>query len=764
MQAIANERFAARMAEMDSDQWAARFDETGVPYAPVQTREWAASETVAANDLLLPIPGAEGAVGPGLPAVLSRTPGTLAQSTVGNDDAPEVTVPGNRLPLDGLLVVDATKYLAGPFGCLVLQDLGARVVKVDPPGGEEFRAVAGASYSALNRDKDQVCLDLKDAAGREGFTALVLRADALVENMARQVAEDLGLDLDALRAGNPGLVHTHIDGWGKGPLADTPGFDPLLQARSGIMVAQGGLDHPVIQPMSLHDIGTGTLAAFGTIAGLYARTHLGEGQDVGVALSRTSVTFQGGEYTTAPDLAEPVLGYIDYVGDEPDHCLVEASDGWLAVAATTDEQRAAWSTIRAAPAERTVAQVVDSVSRRWRPRDRGARARRGVHDRRARRRRLLARGRRRRPRRGEGHARLFAVGRRANSHPARDMRAAGRDTERVLAEVRTSGGTNRPTIRRIDLTNRSYGVTAAETEVDQVVDARPAVGVRALPEAARQADRTPRARRARRRARDRSLPSSANGSVQQAGQARRSPTWRPGACPPPTLSPFHITARVVAAISLVGLRHHPLDPAAHLALGRRLLGHLVVEVAAAAARRRPRGWRPPARPSTEVPVEGVVRQAGRGDDVGDAGPRGGAAPAHDLEAGVEQAADLGRVVGARSASVWRDAGGHVDGGPVAHAIAFCMSRILFCHEPGKGNRTWPGTSRPSPSSRRSWTGPTSSCARRSSRSTCCGPDLAFTPLDEPLRKVIDPLKERCAPRTCGPPTSAPSSAARATAS
>ena len=108
------------------------------------------------------------------------------------------------------------------------------------------------------------------------------------------------------------------------------------------MVAQGGADHPVIQPMSLHDIGTGTLAAFGTIAGLYARTHLGEGQDVGVALSRTSVAFQGGEYTTAPDLADPVLGYIDYVGDEPDHCFVEASDGWLAVAATTDEQRAAW--------------------------------------------------------------------------------------------------------------------------------------------------------------------------------------------------------------------------------------------------------------------------------------------------------------------------------------------------------------------------------------------------------------------------------------
>jgi crotonobetainyl-CoA:carnitine CoA-transferase CaiB-like acyl-CoA transferase len=349
VQAIAGERFAARMAELDSTEWSARFDEFGVPYAPIQTRaEWASSETVAANDLLLAVPGDGASVGPGLPAVLSRTPGSLAPSTVGaGTERAEASERGEpALPLDGMLVVDATKFLAGPFGGLVLQDLGARVVKVDPPGGEDFRSVAAASFSALNRDKDQVGLDLKVAADRDAFTALVHRADALVENMSRQVAEELHLDLDGLRAGNPRLVHCHIDGWGKGPLAATAGFDPLLQARSGLMVAQGGVDHPVIQPMSLHDIGTGTLAAFGTIAALYARTHLGEGQDVDVALSRTSVAFQGGEFTTAPDLPEPVRGYIDYVGDEPDHRFVAASDGWLAVAATTDEQRDAWRAIR----------------------------------------------------------------------------------------------------------------------------------------------------------------------------------------------------------------------------------------------------------------------------------------------------------------------------------------------------------------------------------------------------------------------------------
>ena len=298
-------------------------------------------------------------------------------------------------------MVDATKFLAGPFGCLVLQDLGARVVKVDPPGGEDFRIVAAASYCALNRDKDQVCLDLKDAAGRDAFTALVHRADALVENMSRQVVDELGLDVGAFRAGNPGLVHCHVDGWGAGPLEDTAGFDPLLQARSGLMVAQGGAESPVIQPMSLHDIGTGTLAAFGTLAALYARTHLGAGQDVRVALSRTSVAFQAAEYTTYPDRPAPRIGYIDYVGDGPAHRFVEAADGWLGVCATLG---CATGGVGQDPRRRR--RRADGahgrrggrrLPRRGRAGDRGALARRRVHQRHAGGERLLPDRRRRRP-------------------------------------------------------------------------------------------------------------------------------------------------------------------------------------------------------------------------------------------------------------------------------------------------------------------------------------------------------------------------------
>ena len=127
------------------------------------------------------------------------------------------------LPLDGMLVVDATKFLAGPFGCLVLQDLGARVVKVDPPGGEEFRAVAAASYSrAEPRQGPGLSSTSRTPAGRDAFTALVHRADALVENMARQVASELEPRPRRPARRQPGLVHSHIDGWGKGPSPTRP--------------------------------------------------------------------------------------------------------------------------------------------------------------------------------------------------------------------------------------------------------------------------------------------------------------------------------------------------------------------------------------------------------------------------------------------------------------------------------------------------------------------------------------------------------------
>jgi crotonobetainyl-CoA:carnitine CoA-transferase CaiB-like acyl-CoA transferase len=372
IQQIASTRLARRMAEHDSAEWARRFDAARVPYAPVQTRgEWAESETVAANQLLLASSHPEygDMQVPGLPVELSRTPGAVEPIVASVEAQADEATPAPRrsardaaatgdratLPLDGLVVIDATKFLAGPFGCLVLQDLGATVIKVDPPGGEDFRAIAGASYCALNRDKAQVCLDLADTVDRDAFASLVQRADVLVENMSDQVVEELRLDLPGMREANPRLVHCHIDGWGAGPLHGSPGFDPLLQARGGLMAAQGGLESPVIQPMSVHDIGTGTLAAFGVVAATYARVHLGSGQEVRASLSRSSIAFQAAEYTTYSQRPEPLVGCLDYVGDRPDHRLYRCSDGWVAVSATSAIERTAWQAMTAGEGAGTVA-------------------------------------------------------------------------------------------------------------------------------------------------------------------------------------------------------------------------------------------------------------------------------------------------------------------------------------------------------------------------------------------------------------------------
>ena len=105
------------------------------------------------------------------------------------------------------------------------------------------------------------------------------------------------------------------------------------------MAALGGLDTPILEAISFNDLGTGTLAAFGIVAALYARTRLGIGQEVRASLSRTSIAFQGAEFTTFPGRPAPRIGRIDYVGDSPAHRYYACSDGWFALSAISAESR-----------------------------------------------------------------------------------------------------------------------------------------------------------------------------------------------------------------------------------------------------------------------------------------------------------------------------------------------------------------------------------------------------------------------------------------
>src|SRR5207249_31903 len=154
--------------------------------------------------------------------------------------------------LDGVRVLELARFQAGPRGGMLLSDLGAEVVKIEPPGGEETRRhppmVRGQSvyFSVYNRGKQSICLDMRHPQGKEVFAALVPTADIVLENFRPGVMAAMGFDYDRLRQLNPGIILTSVSGFGQyGPYRDRPAFDPLGQAMGGLMTLTGQTEgHP----------------------------------------------------------------------------------------------------------------------------------------------------------------------------------------------------------------------------------------------------------------------------------------------------------------------------------------------------------------------------------------------------------------------------------------------------------------------------------------------------------------------------------------
>jgi CoA:oxalate CoA-transferase len=196
-------------------------------------------------------------------------------------------------PFSGLLVIDLTRVLAGPFCTMLLAELGARVIKVEnPDGGDDSRRfepfVDGKSayFLSLNRGKESLVLDLKDAADRDVFLALVRRGDVLVENFRPGTMERLGLGYDRLCEVNPRLVYAAVSGFGHtGPLSTRPAYDMIVQAMSGLMSVTG---HPGGPPTkagtSVGDLTGGLFTALGIASALYHRQGTGRGMKVDVSM------------------------------------------------------------------------------------------------------------------------------------------------------------------------------------------------------------------------------------------------------------------------------------------------------------------------------------------------------------------------------------------------------------------------------------------------------------------------------------------------
>jgi len=195
--------------------------------------------------------------------------------------------------LDGLRVVDLSRYIAGPYCAMLLGDMGADVVKVEPPGrGENSRAfgpfVEGESLYTMvfNRNKRSLTLDLRSDQGRDVLRDLLRRADVLVENFVPGTLEKMGFDWDALQELNPRLIVTRISGFGQsGPLSSKPCFDVIAQTMSGLMDITGEANgRPTMAGTYVVDYSTGLYATIGTLGALQARSRNGAGQIVDVAL------------------------------------------------------------------------------------------------------------------------------------------------------------------------------------------------------------------------------------------------------------------------------------------------------------------------------------------------------------------------------------------------------------------------------------------------------------------------------------------------
>ncbi len=219
-----------------------------------------------------------------------------------------------ELPLEGLLVVDFTRVLAGPLSTMVLADLGARVVKVERPGGgDDTRAwsppaVAGDAtyFLSVNRDKESVLLDLATPDGRDAARMLMSRADVVIENFRTGVMERLGLGYDAVAQDNPRVVYCSIPAFA-GSSEAKPGYDLLMQAATGLM-SLTGTEVPTKAGVALLDVITGLYATTGIVAAVHERTRSGRGQQVTVGLYEASLAAlvnQSAAYLMAGVVAGP---------------------------------------------------------------------------------------------------------------------------------------------------------------------------------------------------------------------------------------------------------------------------------------------------------------------------------------------------------------------------------------------------------------------------------------------------------------------------
>ena len=246
--------------------------------------------------------------------------------------------------LEEIRVLDVTQMLAGPFCAMLLCDMGADVIKVEPPGGDSARGMAGAvgsdspSFNAVNRGKRGIVVDLKTREGQGVLKRLARTADVLIENYRPNVMRGFGLDFSSLSKLNPKLIYASISGYGQtGPSAKKGGFDLVAQGVSGIMSITGEPGRsPVKAGIPVTDLGAGLFALSGIVAALFHRTKTGHGQHVDTSLVEAGIAlsvWEATEYFSGAAIPEPMGSAHRMIAP---YQAIRCADGYITLGTAND--------------------------------------------------------------------------------------------------------------------------------------------------------------------------------------------------------------------------------------------------------------------------------------------------------------------------------------------------------------------------------------------------------------------------------------------
>jgi crotonobetainyl-CoA:carnitine CoA-transferase CaiB-like acyl-CoA transferase len=262
--------------------------------------------------------------------------------------------PDRRWPLEGLRVLDLGNFLAGPFGPMLLADLGAEVIKLEATSADAMRYAAERSFAGCQRGKRDIALDLKQPGARPVLERLVRWADVVHHNLRAPAARKLGVDFESIRAIQPRVVYCHCSSYGpRGPRKDWPGYDQMFQAISGWEIAGGGEGNPPIwHRVGMMDHMNAMGSVVGVLLGLRERDRTGQAQFVTNALL-------GGAALSASELYLDAQGRLppfpaldrEQTGISPGYRMYRVADGWIAVAALGPGQLAALARVADAPPE-----------------------------------------------------------------------------------------------------------------------------------------------------------------------------------------------------------------------------------------------------------------------------------------------------------------------------------------------------------------------------------------------------------------------------